>query len=312
MHPVDPSLDLEQEIRSLKKSMNAVILAHYYQESEIQDVADFVGDSLALAQQAAKTQADVIVFCGVHFMAETAKILNPNKLVLLPDLQAGCSLADRCPAPAFKAFKDKHPDAFVVSYVNSSAAVKALSDVIVTSSNAAKIVDRCPKDRPIIFGPDQHLGRFIAKQTGRDMILWPGSCMVHEIFSEKRLIQLMTEYPEADVVAHPECEERVLQHAHFIGSTKGILEHVLKSPKQTFIVVTEAGILHQMQKNAPHKTYIAAPPDNGCACNECPHMKLNTMEKLFLCMRDRKPELVMNPLLQQAALAPLQRMLEWS
>ncbi len=312
MHHVDPSLDLEQEIQSLKKSMNAVILAHYYQESEIQDVADFVGDSLALAQAAAKTQADVIVFCGVHFMAETAKILNPNKLVLLPDLAAGCSLADRCPAPAFKAFKEKHPDAFVVSYVNSSAAVKALSDVIVTSSNAKKIVDRCPKDRPIIFGPDQHLGRFIAKQTGRDMILWPGSCMVHEIFSEKRLVQLKTEHPDADVVAHPECEERVLQHAHYIGSTKGILEYVLKSPKQTFIVVTEAGILHQMQKHAPHKTYIAAPPDNGCACNECPHMKLNTMEKLYLCMRDRKPELVMNPLLQEAALAPLQRMLEWS
>jgi len=312
MEHVDPSLDLEKEIIALKKSMNAVILAHYYQESEIQDVADFVGDSLALAQQAAKTTADVIVFCGVHFMAETAKILNPTRTVLLPDLDAGCSLSDRCPAPAFRAFKEKHPGAFVVSYVNSSAEVKALSDVIVTSSNANKIVAKCPTDRPIIFGPDQHLGRYVAKQTGRDMILWPGSCMVHEIFSEKRIIELMTEHPEAEVVAHPECEERVLRHAHFIGSTKALLEYVIKSPKKSFIVVTEVGILHQMQKGAPDKTFIAAPPDNGCACNECPHMKLNTMEKLYLCMRDRKPELVMNPLLQQAALAPLQRMLEWS
>jgi quinolinate synthase len=312
MATVDPSLDLEEEIRRLKKSMNAVILAHYYQESEIQDLADFVGDSLALAQQAEKTDADVIVFCGVHFMAETAKILNPTKEVLLPDLDAGCSLADRCPAPAFKAFKDKHPGAFVISYVNSSAAVKALSDVICTSSNAEKIVNRVPRDRTIIFGPDQHLGRFVAKRTGRDMILWPGSCMVHEIFSEKKLIELMTEHPDAEVVAHPECEERVLQHAHYIGSTRGILDYVLRIPKQKFIVVTEAGILHQMHKGAPGKTFIPAPPDNGCACNECPHMKLNTLEKLYLCMRDRKPELVMNPLLQQAALAPLRRMLEWS
>ena len=312
MATVDPSLDLEEEIRRLKKSMNAVILAHYYQESEIQDLADVVGDSLALAQQAARTDADVIVFCGVHFMAETAKILNPSKQVLLPDLAAGCSLADRCPAPAFRAFKAKHPGAFVVSYVNSSAEVKALSDVICTSSNAQKIVERIPKDRPIIFGPDQHLGRFVAKQTGREMILWPGSCMVHEIFSEKKLIELMTEHPDADVVAHPECEERVLRHAHYIGSTKGILDQVLNSPKEKFIVVTEAGILHQMQKRAPEKTFIPAPPDNGCACNECPHMKLNTLEKLYLCMRDRKPELVMNPLLQQAALVPLKRMLEWS
>jgi quinolinate synthase len=309
---VDPMVDLEREILRLKKSMNAVILAHYYQESEIQDLADFVGDSLALAQQAAKTKADVIVFCGVHFMAETAKILNPDKLVLLPDLKAGCSLSDRCPAPAFKAFKDKHPGAFVVSYVNSSAEVKALSDVICTSSNAEKIVKRIPPGRPIIFGPDQHLGRFVARRTGREMILWPGSCMVHEIFSEKKLVQLMTEHPDAEVVAHPECEERVLAHAHYIGSTKGLLDYVLASPKQKFIVVTEVGILHQMQKGALHKMFIPAPPDNGCACNECPHMKLNTLEKLYLCMRDRKPELVMNPLLQKAALAPLQRMLEWS
>ncbi len=305
-------LDLEEEIRRLKRELNAVILAHYYQESEIQDLADFVGDSLALAQAAAKTEADTIVFCGVHFMAETAKILNPGKLVLLPDLEAGCSLADRCPAPAFRAFKEQHPGAFVVSYVNSTAEVKALSDVIVTSSNAEKIVARLPKDRPIIFGPDQHLGRWVAKKTGREMILWPGSCIVHEIFSEKRIVQLMVEHPDAEVVAHPECEESVLRHAHFIGSTKAILDYAVKSPKQKFIVATEVGILHQMQKSAPEKTYIPAPPDNGCACNECPHMKRNTLEKLYLCMRDKSPELVMNPLLQRAALAPLTRMLEWS
>jgi quinolinate synthase len=306
------ALDFEQEIQKLKERMNAVILAHYYQESEIQDVADFVGDSLALAQQAAKTKADVIVFCGVHFMAETAKILNPRRTVLLPDLDAGCSLADRCPPAAFKVFKAKHPDAFVVSYVNSSAAVKAMSDVIVTSSNAERIVSRIPKDRQIIFGPDQHLGRFVSKQTGRDMILWPGSCMVHEIFSEKRLVQLKVQHPEAEVVAHPECEQQVLQHADYIGSTKGILDHVVKSAKQEFIVVTEAGILHQMQKLAPEKKYIPAPPDNGCACNECPYMRLNTMEKLYRCMRDRTPELTLPADLQQAALQPLQRMLEWS
>jgi len=306
------SVDYEQEIQKLKRQLNAVILAHYYQDGEIQDVADHVGDSLALAQQAAKTQADVIVFCGVHFMAETAKILNPTRKVLLPDLNAGCSLADRCPPAAFKAFKQKHPDAFVVSYVNSSAAVKAMSDVIVTSSNAEKIVHQVPKDRPVIFGPDQHLGRFVSKRTGRDMILWPGSCMVHEIFSEKRLVQLMVQHPEAEVVAHPECEQQVLQHAHYIGSTKGILDYVLKSPKQEFIVVTEAGIIHQMEKAAPEKKFIPAPPDNGCACNECPHMKLNTMEKLYRCMKDQKPELLLPPELQQAALVPLKRMLEWS
>ncbi|HZH03238.1 MAG TPA: quinolinate synthase NadA [Myxococcaceae bacterium] len=306
------TLDLEAEIGKLKRSMNAVILAHYYQESEIQDVADFVGDSLALAQAAAKTKADVIVFCGVHFMAETAKILNPGKQVLLPDLKAGCSLSDRCPPGPFKAFKDKHPDAFVVSYVNCSAAVKALSDVICTSSNATKIVNQVPKDRKILFAPDQHLGRYVAKQTGREMVLWPGSCMVHEIFSEKHLIGLTTQHPEADVVAHPECEESVLRHAHYIGSTKGILDYVLASSKSKFIVVTEAGIIHQMEKQAPHKTFIPAPPDNGCACNECPHMRLNTLEKLYLCMRDRKPELQMHPGLREAAYAPLKRMLEWS
>lgn len=292
--------------------MNAVILAHYYQESDIQDVADFTGDSLALAQQAAKTDADVIVFCGVHFMAETAKILNPHKLVLLPDLKAGCSLADRCPPDAFAAFKQKHPDHFVVSYVNSSAAVKAMSDVICTSSNAEKIVRRVPADRPVLFAPDQHLGRYVMKQTGRNMVLWPGSCIVHELFSEKRLVQLKVEHPDAEVVAHPECEEAVLKHADFIGSTKALLDHSVESARQKFIVVTEAGILHQMRKRAPHKQFIPAPPDNGCACNECPYMRLNTLEKVYQCMRDKTPQLTMNPALQAAALAPLQRMLEWS
>ncbi len=305
-------VELEQKITDLKRSMNAVILAHYYQESEIQDVADFVGDSLALAQAAAKTKADVIVFCGVHFMAETAKILNPEKLVLLPDLDAGCSLSDRCPPGPFKAWKDKFENPFVVSYVNSSAAVKALSDVICTSSNAEKIVARVPEGRTILFGPDQHLGRWVMKQTGRKMELWPGSCMVHEIFSEKEIIRLKVENPEADVVAHPECEEQVLRHADFIGSTKGILDYVLKSPKKQFIVATEAGILHQMKKGAPEKQYIPAPPTNGCSCNECPYMKMNTMEKLYLCMRDRKPELTLPTHLREAADLPLRRMLEWS
>jgi quinolinate synthase len=305
-------VDYEREINELKRKLNAVILAHYYQESEIQDVADFVGDSLALAQAAAKTKADVIVFCGVHFMAETAKILNPARQVLLPDLKAGCSLSDRCPPTAFRAFKEKHPDHFVVSYVNSSAAVKAMSDVICTSSNAVKIVNQVPRDRQILFAPDQHLGRYVMQQTGRDMVLWPGSCIVHEIFSEKRLVQLKVQHPEAEVVAHPECEAAVLRHADYIGSTKGLLDYVLKSPKREFIVVTEAGILHQMKRGAPEKTFIPAPPDNGCSCNECPYMRLNTMEKLYQCMRDRTPELTLPEDLQSAARAPLQRMLEWS
>ena len=304
--------ELEAEVRRLKRDLNAVILAHYYQESEVQDVADFVGDSLALAQAAAKTDAAVIVFCGVHFMAETAKILNPTKQVLLPDLKAGCSLSDRCPPGPFRAFKDQHPDAFVVTYVNSSAEVKAMSDVICTSSNAVKIVGNIPKDRDILFAPDQHLGRFVMKQTGREMALWPGSCMVHEIFSEKKLIGLKVEHPDAEVVAHPECEARVLEHADYVGSTKGILDHVLKSEKREFIVVTEAGILHQMRTRAPEKTFIPAPPDGNCACNECPYMKMNTLEKLYLCMRDRTPELFMPAHLLEGARAPLQRMLEWS
>ena len=304
--------ELESAIRSLKKELDAVILAHYYQESEIQDVADVIGDSLALAQEAARTQAKVIVFCGVHFMAETAKILNPTRQVLLPDLKAGCSLADRTPPAAFASFKAKHPGAFVITYVNSSAEVKAMSDVICTSSNAVKMVEKAPKDRPIIFAPDQHLGHWVQKQTGRELILWPGSCIVHEIFSEKLLVQLKVQHPDAEVVAHPECLERVLQHADYIGSTKGILEHVLKSPKREFIVVTEAGIIHQMQTRAPDKTFIPAPPDNGCSCNECPYMKMNTLEKLWRCMAERSPELVMPESLRLASYKPLKRMLDWS
>ncbi|MCL2011721.1 MAG: quinolinate synthase NadA [Cystobacterineae bacterium] len=305
-------MDLENKIQKLKRELNAVVLAHYYQESEIQDCADFVGDSLALAQQAAQTTADTIVFCGVHFMAETAKILNPGKLVLLPDLNAGCSLADRCPPEAFAAFKAQHEGCFVVTYVNSSAAVKAQSDVICTSSNAVKIVSRIPQNRPILFAPDRHLGRYVMQQTGRDMLLWPGSCIVHEMFSEKKLVQLKHENPQALVVAHPECEEAVLMHADFIGSTAQLLERVTRGVESLFIVVTEPGILHQMKKAAPHKQFISPPADNGCPCNTCPHMKLNTMEKLFACMKNRSPQLELPEAFRQKALAPLKLMLEWS
>jgi quinolinate synthase len=309
---IDTRLDLEQEILRLKRELNAVILAHYYQDGEIQDLADFVGDSLQLAQQAKTTRADVIVFAGVHFMAETAKILNPEKLVLLPDLNAGCSLSDRCPPEKFAAFKAQHPDHFVVSYVNCSAAVKAMSDVICTSSNAAKIVARIPAEKKVLFAPDQHLGRYVTKQTGREMVLWPGSCQVHEIFSEKQLVQLKVRHPEAKVLAHPECEERVLVHADYIGSTKGILEYAVQSAAKQFIVATEVGIIHQMKKKAPEKEFIPAPPDNGCACNECPYMKLNTLEKLYLCMRDRTPEITLPEDVRVRALEPLERMLAWS
>ncbi len=306
--------DLFDQIGALKKSMNAVILGHYYQDPDIQDVADFIGDSLQLAQEAAKTQADVIVFCGVHFMAETAKILNPSKLVLVPDLNAGCSLADGCPPEAFARFKAQHPDHFVVSYVNCSAGVKALSDVIVTSSNAKKIVDKIPADRPILFAPDQHLGRYLMKVTGREMVLWPGSCQVHEIFSEKKLLQLKVRHPEALVVAHPECEAAVLRHADHIGSTRAILEYVVASPAKSFIIATEPGIIHQMEAQTvgQGKTFIAAPPDSACACNECPHMKLNTLEKLYLSMRLKSPRLEMDENLRLLALKPILTMLEWS
>lgn len=305
-------LDCESEIVRLKDKLNAVILAHFYQESEIQDVADFVGDSLALAQEAERTKADVIVFCGVHFMAETAKILNPTKLVLLPDLEAGCSLSDQCPPGKFRHFVDKHPGHFVVTYVNSSAAVKAMSDVIVTSSNAAKIVARISTDKPIIFAPDQHLGRYVTKQTGREMVLWPGSCIVHETFSERRIVELKVEHPAAMTIAHPECEAAVLRHADFIGSTKQLLEYSASSDAQSFIVVTEPGIIHQMQLRSPKKEFIPAPAQNGCACNECPHMRRNTMEKLYIAMRDLRPSLEIPAATLEAAKAPLMRMLAWS
>lgn len=305
-------LALEQEIVRLKKEMNAVILAHYYQDSEIQDLADFVGDSLQLSQQAASTAADVIVFAGVLFMAETAKMLNPNKLVLLPDLKAGCSLADGCPALPFEAFRKRYSDHVAITYINCSAEVKALSDIICTSSNAEKIIRQIPPEKPILFAPDQHLGRFLMKKTGREMTLWPGSCMVHEMFSEKSLVQLKERHPKALVLAHPECPESVLRHADFVGSTTGILTFATNNPTKEFIVATESGILHQMEKACPEKIFISAPGEGGCSCSECPHMKLNTMEKLYLAMRDRKPEITIEEGLRQRALQPILRMLEMS
>jgi quinolinate synthase len=305
-------LDLEEEILRLKREMNAVILAHFYQESEIQDLADFVGDSLQLSQQAAKTSADVIVFAGVLFMAETAKILNPSKLVLLPDLKAGCSLADGCPANLFRAFRERYADHVAITYINCSAQVKALSDIICTSSNAEKIIRQIPPEKPILFAPDQHLGRYLMKKTGRELRLWPGSCIVHEMFSERSLVQLKERHPKAKVLAHPECPEAVLRHADYVGSTTGILKYAEQSTETEFIVATEKGILHQMEKACPEKTFISAPGEGGCACSECPHMKLNTMEKLYLCMRDRTPEITLDEDLRQRALRPILRMFEMS
>ena len=309
---VDPSLDLFGEIEKLKKEKNAIILAHYYQEPDIQDVADFIGDSLGLSQKAQSTEADIIVFAGVHFMAETAKILNPNKKVLLPDLNAGCSLSDSAPPPLFKIFKDKHPDHLVITYINCSAGMKALSDIICTSSNAQKIVESLPREQKIIFAPDKNLGAWINKQTGRNMLLWNGACMVHEIFSMEKITKLKVRHPFAKVIAHPECEEPVLALADYIGSTTGILKYAENSDAKEFIVVTESGILHQMQKKSPHKTFIPAPPQNLCACNDCPYMKLNTLEKLYLCMKYETPEITMNEDLRIAAKKPIERMLEIS
>lgn len=308
----DLTLNLEEEILALKKSLNAVILAHYYQESEIQDLADFIGDSLELSRKAASTDADVIVFAGVHFMAETAKILNPSKKVIVPDLNAGCSLAEGCPAPLFKLFREKHPDHIVISYINCSAAVKALSDIICTSSNAMKIVEQLPKEQKIIFAPDKNLGRYIIKKTGRDMLLWDGSCIVHETFSERKIYELKLRHPGALVIAHPECEETLLDNADFIGSTSALLKFTKESPVNEFIVATEEGIIHQMQKASPGKLFIPAPPEANCACNECPYMKLNTMEKLYLCMSNQSPEIIMDEGVRVAALKPIQRMLEMS
>ncbi|MCD6012104.1 MAG: quinolinate synthetase [Flavipsychrobacter sp.] len=309
---IDPSLDIFDEIEKLKKEKKAIILAHYYQEPDIQDVADYIGDSLGLAQKAESTDAEVIVFAGVHFMAETAKILNPHKKVLLPDLRAGCSLSDSCPPPLFKAFKEKHPGHLVISYINCSAGIKALSDIICTSSNAQLIVESLPKDQKIIFAPDKNLGGYINKKTGRNMLLWNGACMVHEIFSLQKITKLKQRHPDAKLIAHPECEDAVLQIADFIGSTTQLLKYTEKSKDNTFIVATEAGILHKMQQNSPGKTFIAAPPDNACACNDCPHMKLNTLEKLYLCMKYGQPEIIMDEELRLAAKKPIDRMLSLS
>jgi quinolinate synthase len=309
---IDPTLDLFSEIEKLKKEKNAILLAHYYQEPDIQDVADYIGDSLGLAQQAEKTDADIIVFAGVHFMAETAKILNPHKKVLLPDLNAGCSLADSAPPALFKAFKEKHPDHLVISYINCSAGIKALSDIICTSSNAEKIVNSLPEQQPIIFAPDKNLGAYLNKVTGRNMVLWNGACMVHEIFSLEKITKLKLRHPEAKLLAHPECEEPILRIADYIGSTTGLLNYSKKDDAKAYIVATETGILHQMQKASPHKTFIPAPPNNSCACNDCPHMKLNTLEKLYLCMKYELPEITMEEQLRIAAKKPIDRMLQIS
>jgi quinolinate synthase len=300
------------ELEVLKKKKNAVILAHYYQDADIQDAADYIGDSLGLAQYAAKTNADIIVFAGVHFMAETAKILNPNKKVLLPDLKAGCSLADSCPPQEFKKFVDEHPDHVVISYINCTAEIKALTDIICTSSNAVKIVESLPKDQPIIFAPDKNLGKYINKITGRNMVLWNGSCMVHEIFSVKKIAELKLKHPDAVLIAHPECEEPVLEQAEYIGSTTALLNYVQQSESEKFIVATESGILHQMEQKAPGKMLIPAPPQNNCACNDCPHMKLNTLEKLYHCLLNETPEIIMNEDLLKKAEKPIRRMLELS
>jgi quinolinate synthase len=309
---VDPSLDLFAAIKKLKQEKNAVLLAHYYQEADIQDVADYIGDSLGLAQYAEKTDAALIVFAGVHFMAETAKILNPHKKVVLPDLRAGCSLSDSCPPALFRQFKDAHPNHLVISYVNCSAEIKALSDIICTSSNARQIVDSLPLDQKIIFAPDRNLGSYINKQTGRNMVLWQGACMVHEIFSEQKIIKLKVRHPNAQLIAHPECEEAVLRHADYVGSTTAMLQYTQQNAAEVYIVATETGILHQMQKASPHKTFIPAPPDNACACNDCPHMKLNTLEKLYLCLKYELPEIEMEEPLRIAAKKPIDRMLELS
>ena len=309
---VDPTLDLFKEIELLKKEKNAIILAHYYQESDIQDVADYIGDSLGLAQQAEKTKADIIVFAGVHFMAETAKILNPEKKVILPDLNAGCSLADSAPPVLFRKFKEKHPGHIVISYINCSAGIKALSDIICTSSNASYIVESVPKDQPIIFAPDKNLGAWLIKKTGRDMILWNGACMVHEIFSLEKIMKLRIRHPNAKLIAHPECEESVLRIADFVGSTTGLLKYTQRDDHNEFIVATETGILHQMQKSSPHKTFIPAPPNNSCACNDCPHMKLNTLEKLYISMKYEIPEITMDEETRIASKKPIDRMLEIS
>lgn len=309
---IDPRLDLVQEINRLKKEKNAVILAHYYQDPEIQDIADYIGDSLGLSQEAAKTDASIIVFAGVHFMAETAKILSPSKKVILPDLKAGCSLSDSCPPHLFAKFKEQYPDHIVITYVNCTAELKALSDIVCTSSNAVQIVESLPKDQKIIFGPDRNLGDYVKRKTGRDLVLWNGACMVHEIFSQEKIDRLRAQYPGAKFIAHPECEEHILREADYIGSTTGLLKYTIQNPADTFIVATESGIIHQMQKANPSKTFIPAPPNNACACNDCPHMKLNTLEKLYNAIKFELPEIDLPMDVIQRARRPIERMLEIS
>jgi len=309
---VDPTLDLAEEIEKLKKEKNAIILAHYYQESEIQDIADYIGDSLGLSQKAAETDAEIIVFAGVHFMAETAKMLSPSKKVLLPDLKAGCSLADSCPPHLFRKFKEKYPDHVVISYINCTAELKTLTDICCTSSNARYVVDSVPEDKGIIFAPDKNLGAYLKKVTGRDMILWNGTCMVHEIFSNEKITKLQVRHPEAKLIAHPECEAHLLEKADFIGSTSGLLKFTQDSDAKTFIVATEAGIIHQMELKSPNKTFIPAPPNNTCACNDCPHMKRNTMEKLYLAMKHELPEIHLEDWIIEKGVASIDRMLEIS
>lgn len=308
-----PEIDYLNEIQKLRKELNAIILAHYYQENEIQDIADFIGDSLELARKAKETNADVIVFCGVNFMAETAKILNPTKTVLIPDLDAGCSLADNCSAPQFQKFRYEHPEHIAITYINCSAEVKALSDIICTSSNAEKIINQIPKEQPIIFAPDRNLGKYLIKKTGRNMLLWEGSCIVHETFSEKKIIDLKVQHPKAKIIAHPECEEVILRRADFIGSTSKLLNFVKEDNGEEYIVVTEPGIIHQMEKQVPNKKYIPAPPEEeSCSCNNCPYMKLNTIEKIYHCMKNKSPEILMDEELRLRALKPIERMLEMS
>ncbi len=304
--------DALSKLESLKKERNAVILAHYYQDPDIQDVADFMGDSLALAQYAVKTDADVILFCGVHFMCETAKILNPDKRVILPDMDAGCSLADSAPPQRFKAWVDSHPDHTVITYINCSARVKAASDIICTSSNAEKIINSLPEDKKIIFAPDKYLGAFLQKKTGRDLLLWDGSCQVHEIFSERELIRLKTRNPDALVLAHPECDENILRHSDHIGSTTSIIKFASESNLEKFIIATEPGVIHQMEKESPNKTFIPLPTNDGCACNECPHMRLNTIEKMVAALETMSPEIILSEDYRLKALAPLEKMLALS
>ena len=307
-----PAAELPAAINALRRQRKAVILAHYYQEPEIQDIADFIGDSLELSRKAAATDAEVIVFCGVHFMAETAKILSPQKTVLLPDREAGCTLADACPADAFARFRAEHPEHLVVSYINCSAAVKAQSDLICTSSNAVDLVKQLPADRPILFAPDQNLGRWVQRQSGRELTLWPGSCIVHETFSEQALLQLKLEHPGAEVLAHPECQQHLLDHADFIGSTSALLRRSEASEASSFIVLTEPGILHQMRKAVPAKQFFEVPGADGCSCNACPYMRLNTLEKLWQCLTDMAPAIELEEATRLRALAPIQRMLELS